>query len=99
VLPGVVRGPEGRLRVKGGLRLDLPPHRDLAERVRAALARRGAGALHEASGEEGGHRVRAFLADPDAATTTARATYLFVGGRAVRDRALLHAVAQAAGRC
>jgi DNA mismatch repair protein MutL len=95
-----------RLRSKGAVRLDLPPHRDLAERVRAALARRGAGALHEARGEEGGHRVRAFLADPDAATTTARSTYLFVnargererpGGRAVRDRALLHAVAQAYG--
>jgi DNA mismatch repair protein MutL len=97
-----------RLRSKGTVRLDLPPHRDLAERVRAALARRGAGALHEARGEEGGHRVRAFLADPDAATTTARNTYLFVGGfvggdgergggRAVRDRALLHAVSQAYG--
>ncbi len=93
-----------RLRSKGTVRLDLPPHRDLAERVRAALARRGAGALHEARGEEGGHRVRAFLADPDAATTTARNTYLFVSGngnrggaRAVRDRSLLHAVAQAYG--
>jgi DNA mismatch repair protein MutL len=86
-----------RLRVKGALRLDLPPHRDLAERVRAALARRGAGALHEAAGEEGGHRVRAFLADPDAASTTARNTFLFVGGRSVRDRSLLHAVAQAYG--
>jgi DNA mismatch repair protein MutL len=95
-----------RLRVKGALRLDLPPHRDLGQRVRAALARRGAGALHEATGEEGGVRVRAFLADPDAATTTARNTYLFVhgrgphgrsNGRAVRDRALLHAVAQAYG--
>jgi DNA mismatch repair protein MutL len=86
-----------RLRIKGGVRLDLPPHRDLAERVRAALARRGAGALHEASGEEGGQRVRAFLADPDAATTTARNTYLFVGGRTVRDRSLLHALAQSYG--
>jgi DNA mismatch repair protein MutL len=95
-----------RLKVKGAVRLDLPPHRDLAERVRAALARRGAGALHEAAGEEGGVRVRAFLADPDAATTTARNAYLFVhgrgdhgrsNGRAVRDRALLHAVSQAYG--
>jgi DNA mismatch repair protein MutL len=95
-----------RLRVKGALRLDLPPHRDLAERVRAALARRGAGALHEAVGEEGGHRVRAFLAEPDAATTTARSTYLFVqgraergrsAGRAVRDRSLLHALTQGYG--
>jgi DNA mismatch repair protein MutL len=86
-----------RLKVKGGVRLDLPPHRDLGERVRAALARRGAGALHEARGEENGNRVRAFLAEPDAASTTARSTYLFVGGRAVRDRALQHAAAQAYG--
>jgi DNA mismatch repair protein MutL len=86
-----------RLKVKGAVRLDLPPHRDLAERVRAALARRGAGALHEAAGEEGGVRVRGFLADPDAATTTARNAFLFVNGRAVRDRSLLHAVGQAYG--
>jgi DNA mismatch repair protein MutL len=86
-----------RLRSKGAVRLDLPPHRDIGERVRAALARRGAGTLHEAVGEEGGHRVRAFLADPDAATTTARSTYLYVNGRAVRDRALLHAVVQGYG--
>ena len=64
-----------------------------AERVRAALARRGASVLHEAAGEEGGHRVRAFLAGPDEASATARSTFLFVGGRFVRDRSLLHALA------
>ena len=73
--------------------MDLPPHRDLGERVRAALARRGAGALHEADGEEGGCRVRAFLAGPDESTNTTRNTFLFVGGRFVRDRNLLHALA------
>jgi DNA mismatch repair protein MutL len=72
--------------------MDLPPHRDLGERVRAALARRGAGALHEAEGEEGGCRVRAFLAGPDESTNTTRNTFLFVGGRFVRDRNLLHAL-------
>ena len=73
--------------------MDLPPHRDLGERVRAALARRGAGALHEADGEEGGCRVRAFLAGPEESTNTTRNTFLFVGGRFVRDRTLLHALA------
>jgi len=82
-----------RLRVAGAVALDLPPHRDLGERVRAALARRGAGVLHEASGEEGGHRVRAFLAGPDEASNTTRSTFLFVGGRFIRDRSLLHALA------
>src|SRR5580693_5952501 len=82
-----------RLRVAGRVALDLPVHRDLPERVRAALARRGASVLHEAMGEENGHRVRAFLAGPDEVSTTARSTFLFVGGRFIRDRALLHALA------
>jgi len=82
-----------RLRVAGRVALDLPVHRDLPERVRAALARRGASALHEAAGEEGGARVRAFLAGPEEVSTTARSTFLFVGGRFVRDRSLLHALA------
>ena len=82
-----------RLRAAGRTVLDLPVHRDLGERVRAALARRGVGALHEARGQEGGHDVRAFLAAPEAAATTARSTFLFVGRRFVRDRSLLHALA------
>ncbi|HXI54496.1 MAG TPA: DNA mismatch repair endonuclease MutL, partial [Polyangia bacterium] len=82
-----------RLRASGRVALDLPPHRDLGERVRAGLARRGASVLHEAVGEEGGCQVRAFLAGPEEASTTARSTFLFVGGRFVRDRALLHALA------
>ena len=82
-----------RLRAGGRQALDLPLHGDLGERVRAALARRGASVLHEAAGEEGGVRVRAFLAGPDEASTTPRSTFLFVGGRFVRDRSLLHALA------
>ncbi len=87
-----------RLRAGGRMALDLPPHDELGERVRAALARRGASVLHEAAGEEGGVRVRAFLAGPDEASTTPRSTFLFVGvgfagGRFVRDRSLLHALA------
>jgi DNA mismatch repair protein MutL len=82
-----------RLRVGGRVALDLPPHPELGERVRAALARRGAGALHEAAGVEGGHTVRAFLAGPEEASNTTRSTFLFVGGRFVRDRSLLHALA------
>ncbi len=82
-----------RLRVAGRVALDLPVHRDLGERVRAALARRGASVLHEAAGDENGARVRAFLAGPEEVSTTARSTFLFVGGRFVRDRSLLHALA------
>ena len=71
------RAPGGALapaRQRAGGAGSAAPTAMLAERVRAALARRGAGALHEADGEEGGCRVRAFLAGPDEVATTARAT-------------------------
>lgn len=86
-----------RLRSNGRGVLDLPSHRDLGERVRAALARRGAGVLHEAGGEEADARVRAYLAGPEEAATTPRNTFLFVGRRFVRDRSLLQAVLMAYG--
>ena len=86
-----------RLRANGRGTLDLPPHRDMAERVRAALARRGARVLHEAEGEEGGIKVHAFLASPEEAAPAGRSTFLYVGRRFVRDRALLHALAQGYG--
>jgi DNA mismatch repair protein MutL len=77
--------------------LDLPPVDGFGERVRSALGRRGAGALHEAAGEENGVRVHAFVAGPEEASTTPRNTFLFVGGRAIRDRALVGALAMAYG--
>jgi DNA mismatch repair protein MutL len=86
-----------RLRGNGRVVLDLPPHRDMAERVRAALARRGASLLHEAQGEESGVVVRAFLAAPEEASATPRSTFMFVGKRFVRDRSLLHALGMGYG--
>ena len=86
-----------RLRANGRVALDLPPHRDMSERVRAALARRGAQVLHEAEGEEGGVKVRGFLASPEESAPGGRSTFLFVGRRFVRDRSLLHALAQGYG--
>ena len=86
-----------RLRNGGRVVLDLPPHRDLGERVRATLARRGASLLHEARGEEAGVSVRAFLAAPEEASATPRSTFLFVARRFVRDRSLLHALGMGYG--
>jgi DNA mismatch repair protein MutL len=86
-----------RLRGNGRVVLDLPPHRDMGERVRAALARRGASLLHEATGEEAGVSVRAFLAAPEEASSTPRSTFLFVAKRFVRDRSLLHALGMGYG--
>jgi len=86
-----------RLRGNGRTVLDLPPHRDMPERVRSALARRGASLLHEAHGEEAGVTVRAFLAAPEEASATPRSTFLFVAKRFVRDRSLLHALGMGYG--
>jgi DNA mismatch repair protein MutL len=86
-----------RLRGNGRQMLDLPPHRDMGERVRAALARRGASLLHEARGEEAGVSVRAFLATPEEASATPRSTFIFVARRFVRDRSLLHALGMGYG--
>jgi DNA mismatch repair protein MutL len=86
-----------RLRGNGRVVLDLPPNRDMAERVRAALARRGASLLHEAQGEEAGVVVHAFLAAPEEASATPRSTFLFVAKRFVRDRSLLHALGMGYG--
>jgi DNA mismatch repair protein MutL len=86
-----------RLRGNGRVVLDFPPHRDMGERVRAALARRGASLLHEAQGEEAGVVVRAFLAAPEEAQATPRSTFLFVARRFVRDRSLLHALGMGYG--
>jgi DNA mismatch repair protein MutL len=86
-----------RLRSNDRMVLDLPPVDSPAERVRAALGRRGAGALHEALGEENGVRVHAFVAGPEEASTTPRNTFLFVGRRTVRDRSLVSALGMAYG--
>jgi DNA mismatch repair protein MutL len=86
-----------RLRGNGRVMLDLPPHRDMGERVRAALARRGASLLHEAAGQEASVVVRAFLAAPEEASATPRSTFLFVARRFVRDRSLLHALGMGYG--
>ncbi|MBN2574232.1 MAG: DNA mismatch repair endonuclease MutL [Deltaproteobacteria bacterium] len=86
-----------RLRAGGRVTLDLPPHAALGERVRAALARRGASLLHEANGAEAGVAVVAFLAAPEEAAATPRSTFLFVAKRFVRDRSLLHALGMGYG--
>ncbi|HEY0712428.1 MAG TPA: DNA mismatch repair endonuclease MutL [Polyangia bacterium] len=86
-----------RLRSNDRLILDLPPVDSFAERVRTALGRRGTGALHETMGEENGVKVHAFVAAPDEASTTPRNTFLFVAKRAVRDRALVSALAMGYG--
>ncbi len=64
------------------------------ERVRGAFAD---DALARCAGERGPLRVEAYLSRPERARSGAGGLELLVNGRPVRDRALLHAVAQAYG--
>jgi len=79
-----------RLTLGERVALDLPPHADGFERARAALPRVS---LFPAEGAEFGVRVRAWLSPPEESGATSRALHFLVNGRAVRDRALGHAVA------
>jgi DNA mismatch repair protein MutL len=85
------------LTVDGRQALDLPVHRSRGERVRAALARRGASVVHEVVVGDGPYTFNLFLAQPEESTTSSSATFLFVGRRYVRDRLLLRAVVEGCG--
>jgi DNA mismatch repair protein MutL len=67
---------------------------DREQRVRSAF---GDEELSSCRGERGPLRVEAFLSRPERARAAASALTLLVNGRAIRDRALLRAVAQAYG--
>jgi DNA mismatch repair protein MutL len=77
--------------------LELPPHTDGGQRIEAGLERRGRERLVLASGEENGTQVRAWLGKPEENLPSARGVYLFVNGRFVRDRPLLHALTMGYG--
>ena len=66
-------------------------------REQRVLAAFGDEALSPCRGERGPLRVEAFLSRPERARAAASALTLLVNGRAIRDRALLRAVAQAYG--
>jgi DNA mismatch repair protein MutL len=66
-------------------------------REQRVLAAFGDEALSVCRGERGPLRVEAFLSRPERARAAASALTLLVNGRAIRDRALLRAVAQAYG--
>ncbi len=84
-----------KLRHKGKVTLDLPPHKSPLERSRAALASRGKGSgvpvLYQAQASGDGISIEAHLGAPEDATSTPRNVFLLVNHRFVRDRALLHA--------
>jgi len=84
-----------RLRQKGKVTLDLPPHKSSLERSRAGLAARGKGAgpptLHAGTERAAGMEAEIHISPPEDSTTTPRNVFLLVNRRFVRDRLLLHA--------
>ncbi len=86
-----------RLKHNGRTALETPPDRDGFSRAQALLGGRIAARMVEASGEESGVRVTAYLGAPELAQATARGVQLFVGKRPIRDRGLLHAITMGYG--
>lgn len=81
-----------RLTVAGRTTLDVPPHADMATRVRTALGHRGDD-LFEAQGDEPSAHVHAVLTPPARSLPSARGLHILVNRRAVRDRAIAIQVA------
>jgi DNA mismatch repair protein MutL len=90
-----------RLRQKGKVTLDLPPHKTALERSRAALSARGKGTgaptLHASRQSADGMEVEVHIGPPDDSTTTPRNVFLLCNRRFVRDRLLLHAATSGYG--
>lgn len=88
--------PELRLTLTHGKRrlLDLPPHRTVAERLRAVKGDR-LGPLLEFREEVDGVGLSGVVALPGTELPRSAASILFVNGRPVRDRLLNHAIHQA----
>jgi DNA mismatch repair protein MutL len=74
-----------------------PENAVLAARAEEALGREVRGNLMPIAGEARGIRVRGLAVSPAVEYGSARNVWLFVNGRAVRDRALTHAVLRAYG--
>lgn len=74
---------------------DLPPVEDIRGRIAAFFGDELANDLIEVQSESDGVRLSGFVANPMHNRATARMQYLFLNGRAIRDRALQHALGEA----
>jgi DNA mismatch repair protein MutL len=83
------------LRSSGRVLLGSPAGTAAADRAAAAVGREAAAHLMPVDGTRADVRVHGLVTSPDHAEATARALYLYVNGRFVRDRAANHAVFRA----
>jgi DNA mismatch repair protein MutL len=83
------------LRHNGKVVHDIPASTGLRERIGLFFGRETERSLYEVRSEAGGARLHGYVADPACDRSNARAQYLFVNGRPVRDRSLSHAIQEA----
>jgi DNA mismatch repair protein MutL len=74
---------------------DLPPVEDVRARIAAFFGDELAAGLIEIHSESGGVTLSGYVANPMYSRATGRMQYLFLNGRAIRDRALQHALCEA----
>ncbi|MCX5649598.1 MAG: DNA mismatch repair endonuclease MutL, partial [Planctomycetota bacterium] len=74
---------------------ELPPTDSVRDRIAAFFGSEPAGALIQIESDEPAGRLWGLVGPPHLARATATMQYLFINGRYVRDRGLLHAVREA----
>jgi DNA mismatch repair protein MutL len=74
---------------------DLPPVEDVRQRVAAFFGQDIADDLIDVESESDGVALAGFVANPMHSRATGRMQYLFLNGRAIRDRSLQHALGEA----
>jgi DNA mismatch repair protein MutL len=74
---------------------DLPPASDIRSRIAAFFGEELAEDLIEIQSENEGVTLSGYVANPMHSRATGRMQYLFLNGRAIRDRALQHALNEA----
>lgn len=74
---------------------DLPPAASIRGRIAAFFGDELTNDLIEVHSENEGVRLSGFVANPMHSRATARMQYMFLNGRAIRDRALQHALGEA----
>ena len=74
---------------------DLPPVTDTRGRIAAFFGNEIADDLIEVQSENDGVTLRGYVANPMHSRATGRMQYLFLNGRAIRDRSLQHALGEA----
>lgn len=79
----------------GRLVHDLPPMTDVRSRIASFFGEELANDLIEIHSEHENVTLRGFVANPMHSRATGRMQYLFLNGRAIRDRALQHALGEA----